>query len=40
MPGEAFGQAGAGHVRISLTAPLEVLEPAVRRIVAFAGRQT
>jgi len=40
MPGEAFGKAGAGHVRISLTAPLEVLEPAVRSIAAFAGRQT
>jgi arginine:pyruvate transaminase len=40
MPGEAFGKAGAGHIRISLTAPLEVLEPAVRRIAAFAGRQT
>ncbi len=37
MPGEAFGKAGAGHIRISLTAPLEKLEPAVRRIAAFAG---
>lgn len=38
MPGEAFGHAGAGHVRISLTTPLEVLEPAVARIVSFANR--
>ena len=38
MPGEAFGKGGAGHVRISLTAPLEVLEPAVARIVSFANR--
>ena len=40
MPGEAFGKAGAGHVRISLTAPLDVLEPAVGKIVAFAGRRS
>ena len=39
MPGEAFGKAGAGHVRISLTAPLEVLEPALAAIVAYADRQ-
>jgi arginine:pyruvate transaminase len=38
MPGEAFGKAGAGHVRISLTAPLDILEAAVARIVAFAAR--
>jgi arginine:pyruvate transaminase len=38
MPGEAFGKAGAGHVRISLTAPLEILEPAIGRIAAFASR--
>jgi arginine:pyruvate transaminase len=38
MPGESFGKAGAGHVRISLTAPLEVLEPAIARMVSFAGR--
>jgi hypothetical protein len=31
MPGESFGAAGAGHVRISLTAPLDILEPADRR---------
>jgi arginine:pyruvate transaminase len=39
MPGEAFGKAGAGHVRISLTAPLEVLEPAIAKIASFAARQ-
>jgi arginine:pyruvate transaminase len=38
MPGEAFGKAGAGHVRISLTAPLEILEPAIGRIAEFASR--
>jgi arginine:pyruvate transaminase len=38
MPGESFGKAGAGHVRISLTAPLEVLEPAIARVASFAGR--
>lgn len=38
MPGEAFGKAGAGHVRISLTTSLEVLEPAISRMVSFAGR--
>lgn len=39
MPGEAFGKAGAGHVRISLTAPLELLEPAVSRMVSFAAKR-
>ena len=38
MPGEAFGKAGAGHVRISLTAPLDILEAAISRMVAFASR--
>lgn len=40
MPGEAFGKAGAGHVRISLTAPLAVLEPAVQRIASFATQHS
>jgi arginine:pyruvate transaminase len=39
MPGEAFGKAGAGHVRISLTAPLDVLEPAIATIASFASRR-
>lgn len=39
MPGESFGSAGAGHIRISLTAPLAVLEPAVAAMVAFAARR-
>jgi arginine:pyruvate transaminase len=38
MPGESFGAAGAGHIRISLTAPLDVLEPAVTAMVSFAAR--
>jgi arginine:pyruvate transaminase len=40
MPGESFGKAGAGHVRISLTAPLDVLEPAVAAIVSFCARRS
>jgi arginine:pyruvate transaminase len=40
MPGESFGKAGAGHVRISLTAPLDVLEPAVAAMVSFAARRS
>ncbi|OCX65153.1 aspartate aminotransferase [Thioclava sp. SK-1] len=36
MPGESFGAAAAGHVRIALTLPDDQLEEALRRIVAFA----
>jgi arginine:pyruvate transaminase len=39
MPGESFGKGGAGHIRISLTAPLDVLEPAVGAMVSFAARR-
>ena len=38
MPGESFGAASAGHVRIALTRPEEVLMPALRRIAALAAR--
>ena len=36
MPGESFGNAAAGHLRVSLTAPDEVLEMALARVAAFA----
>jgi arginine:pyruvate transaminase len=32
MPGESFGAAAAGHVRVALTRPEEVLVPALRRL--------
>jgi arginine:pyruvate transaminase len=38
MPGEAFGAAGAGHVRIGLVAEDGVLEDAARRLVSLADR--
>jgi arginine:pyruvate transaminase len=36
MPGESFGQCGAGHLRISLTAEIEAITEACRRIVALS----
>jgi arginine:pyruvate transaminase len=36
MPGESFGRAAAGHVRIALTAPDAALEAALARIARFA----
>ena len=36
MPGESFGQAAAGHVRVALTVADERLEQAVARIVETA----
>jgi arginine:pyruvate transaminase len=36
MPGESFGQAAAGHIRIALTIPDERLETAVKTLCAFA----
>ena len=36
MPGESFGRAAAGHVRIGLTAPDDVLEDALGRLARFA----
>lgn len=38
MPGESFGRAAAGHIRIAMTVPDEELGRAVARIVAFAER--
>ncbi|MDP4823493.1 MAG: pyridoxal phosphate-dependent aminotransferase [Aestuariivirgaceae bacterium] len=38
MPGEAFGDAGAGHLRISLTLEETHLAEACRRIAGFAAR--
>ncbi len=38
MPGEVFGAAGAGHIRIGLTVPDAILEEALERIVRFAGK--
>lgn len=36
MPGESFGQAAAGHIRIALTVPDEELVPALHVISEFA----
>lgn len=36
MPGESFGAGGAGHIRIALTRPAEILTEALKRIAAFA----
>jgi arginine:pyruvate transaminase len=38
MPGESFGAAAAGHLRVALTVPEAVLVPALRRLVAHADR--
>lgn len=38
MPGESFGKAAAGHVRIALTRPDDELSAALARITAFADR--
>ncbi|MBD0414944.1 pyridoxal phosphate-dependent aminotransferase [Oryzicola mucosus] len=37
MPGSSFGDAAAGHIRISLCQPDEVLREAAQRIVRFAS---
>jgi len=37
MPGESFGTAAAGHLRVALTRPEAVLRDALARLVAFAG---
>ncbi len=40
MPGESFGEASAGHVRISMCQSEEMLEEAARRLIRFVkGRQ-
>ena len=38
MPGESFGHAAAGHVRVALTVPEAALREALGRIVSFARR--
>ncbi|MGY3437190.1 MULTISPECIES: pyridoxal phosphate-dependent aminotransferase [unclassified Marinovum] len=37
MPGESFGRAAAGHVRVALTLPDEVLAPALQNLLTFAA---
>lgn len=37
LPGDGFGEAARGHLRFSLSAPLDRLEEAVKRIARFAG---
>ncbi len=38
MPGESFGQAAAGHLRVALTVADDTLEDALARIERFAAR--
>ncbi|MEM9044468.1 MAG: pyridoxal phosphate-dependent aminotransferase [Pseudomonadota bacterium] len=38
MPGESFGQASSGHVRIALTVAEDLLTDSLTRIARFAGR--
>ncbi len=38
MPGESFGRAAAGHLRVALTLPDDVFEDAVARLFQFAER--
>jgi aminotransferase len=38
IPGEAFGECGAGHVRVCYTAPVDRLEEALERIQRFVRR--
>ena len=40
MPGESFGRAAAGHVRVALTRPEDELCHAAARMIAFAGEMT
>lgn len=36
MPGESFGRAAAGHVRVALTLPDDLFEQAIARLIRFA----
>ena len=36
MPGESFGQAAAGHVRVALTLPDDLFAEAIARLIGFA----
>lgn len=38
MPGESFGEAGAGHVRVAMTVEDGAFEDALRRLLALAAR--
>ena len=38
MPGESFGAAAAGHIRVALTIPEDALAPAMTRIARLAER--
>ncbi len=40
MPGESFGQAAAGHIRIAMTVDDDALADAMKRIAALAERLT
>jgi arginine:pyruvate transaminase len=40
MPGESFGQAAAGHLRVAMTVADDQFETAMRRLLDFAGRLT
>jgi arginine:pyruvate transaminase len=39
MPGESFGAAAAGHIRVALTLPDDLFGEALDRLFAFAARQ-
>ena len=36
MPGESFGQAAAGHIRVAMTIDDDAYTDALSRLVAFA----
>ena len=40
MPGESFGQAAAGHVRVAMTIADDQYVDALSRLVAFAHNNT
>lgn len=39
MPGESFGTAAAGHVRVALTVDDATFQDALSRLLAFAARR-
>jgi arginine:pyruvate transaminase len=39
MPGESFGTASAGHIRVAMTIPDHEVDEAVSRLAAFADRR-
>jgi arginine:pyruvate transaminase len=40
MPGESFGRAASGHLRISLTAPDKEIAEACTRILRYARKHS